>query len=164
MPRETLWLAIAWLAGVLAALVIARWLRSWRGSARARRRMVRAIAGEDAAAALLARAGYRVIARQARLSWSPLVDGEPQEIELCADYLVEADGERLVAEVKTGDEAPQLATAATRRQLLEYVVAFEADGVLLVSPERRAIQRIDFPGLFSGRPGAATASAADRRT
>ena len=52
--------------------------------------------------------------------------------------------ERLVAEVKTGEAAPSLATAATRRQLLEYHVAFAVDGVLLVCPERGAIHRIEF--------------------
>src|SRR5262245_45038780 len=67
-------------------------------------------------------------------------------MELRADYLVEQNGQLLVAEVKTGDEAPNLETAATRRQLLEYYVAFAADGVLLVCPERGAIHRIVFPG------------------
>ena len=62
-----------------------------------------------------------------------------------ADYLVEQDGERLVAEVKTGAEAPELSTAATRRQLLEYRVAFAVEGVLLVCPERGTIQRVEFP-------------------
>lgn len=74
----------------------------------------------------------------------PLVDGEPCVLELRADYLVEGDGELLVAEVKTGDEAPLISTAATRRQLLEYSVAFAVDGVLLVCPERDAIHRIEF--------------------
>src|SRR5690349_15073624 len=59
--------------------------------------------------------------------------------------LGEGKGELLVAEVKTGDEAPSVTTAATRRQLLEYHVAFGADGVLLVCPERKAIHRIVFP-------------------
>ncbi len=147
MPRESLWLLVAWLAGMLVVLVLTRWLRRWRGSARAWRRAARALAGEGAAAAMLQRAGYRIVARQATTRWAPLVDGEPHETEVRADYLVEAGGERLVAEVKTGDEAPQLATAATRRQLLEYLVAFEADGVLLVCPERGAIHRVEFPGV-----------------
>ncbi len=137
-------LAVVALMGALVALVLARLLRRWRGSWRARRRAARAGAGEDAAAALLQRAGFRIVASQARTSWTPLVDGEPHEIELRADYLVEAHGERLVAEVKTGGEAPKITTAATRRQLLEYHVAFAADGVLLVCPERGAIHRIEF--------------------
>jgi hypothetical protein len=133
----------------IAAAVVALWLaarlRAWRGSARAKARAARAGEGEDAAAALLESAGYVIVERQARVTWAPLVDGAPVMMELRADYLVEGKGELLVAEVKTGDEAPSVTTAATRRQLLEYHVAFGADGVLLVCPERKAIHRIVFP-------------------
>ncbi|HEY0193952.1 MAG TPA: hypothetical protein VGC42_22700 [Kofleriaceae bacterium] len=138
-------LAAAMLAGAVAALFLARWLRGWRGSRVARQRAARAGAGEGHAAVLLRRAGYRIVAAQARTRWTVRIDGEPLALELRADYLVEAGGERLVAEVKTGDVAPRLTTAATRRQLLEYLVAFEADGVLLVCPEAGAIHRIEFP-------------------
>ncbi len=139
------------LVGALIALVLARWWRTWRGSLRARRRAGRAVAGETTAAGMLRKAGFRIVARQARTWWSPLFDGEAYEIEVRADYLVEAEGELLVAEVKTGREAPELATAATRRQLLEYRVAFDVSGVLLVCPERQAIHRVDFPVLHDAR-------------
>jgi hypothetical protein len=70
----------------------------------------------------------------------------------------------LVAEVKTGEAAPSLATAATRRQLLEYHVAFAADGVLLVCPERGAIHRIEFPIVFplTGASRRPSGAASDR--
>ena len=135
------------LVSALLAVWVARWLRGRRGSLRARERAARAGAGEEAAALLLADAGFTIVERQARVLWAPLVDGEPLLMELRADYLVEADGELLVAEVKTGEEAPNLETAATRRQLLEYHVAFAVDGVLLVSPERGSIQRVVFPRI-----------------
>jgi len=134
----------ALIAAVLALWIAAR-LRAWRGSLRARRRAARAGAGEDGAARLLEEAGYTIVERQARVCWAPLVDGTPVMTELRADYLVEAGGELLVAEVKTGEEAPSVETAATRRQLLEYHVAFGADGVLLVCPEQGAIHRVVFP-------------------
>jgi hypothetical protein len=137
-------LAVVAVFAAIVALWLARVVRRWRGSWRARARAARAGAGEDRAADLLIAAGYRVLARQVRRAWTPLVDGKPYELELRADYLVEKDGEQLVAEVKTGDEAPSIATAATRRQLLEYNVAFAVDGVLLVCPERDAIHRIEF--------------------
>lgn len=137
--------AIVALAGALIALVCLRALQRWAGSRRARRRAARAMTGEDGAAVMLERAGFTIIARQAQIRWSPTVDGEPCETELRADYLVEQDGERLVAEVKTGEAAPELSTAATRRQLLEYRVAFAVEGVLLVCPERGTIQRVEFP-------------------
>ncbi|HEY1816196.1 MAG TPA: hypothetical protein VGG74_27805 [Kofleriaceae bacterium] len=141
MTREIVIAAVA----AIVALWLASTLRRWRGSWRARRRAARAGKGEDRAAGLLEAAGFRIIARQARVAWIPLVDGEPFATELRADYLVESRGELLVAEVKTGREAPSLATAATRRQLLEYRIAFEADGVLLVCPEAGAIHRVEFP-------------------
>lgn len=138
-------LAVAVLCGALVALVSARVVRGWRGSYRARVRAARAGVGEDDAAVLLRDAGFTIVARQARVWWTPTVDGEPREMELRADYLVEGGGELLVAEVKTGEEAPKIETAATRRQLLEYSVAFAADGVLLVCPERGTIHRVEFP-------------------
>ncbi len=143
------------LAGALVALWLASALRRWRGSRRARRRAARAGAGEELAADLLVAAGFTIVERQARVAWAPLVDGEPCLTELRADYLVELAGELLVAEVKTGEEAPSIATAATRRQLLEYSIAFAADGVLLVCPERGEILRIEFPRLTLGGPSVA---------
>jgi hypothetical protein len=148
-------LAIAALVGAWLALAVARWWRGRRGSWRARARAARAGAGEGDAAAMLRAAGFRIVAAQARTAWTVIVDDEPYDVELRADYLVEADGERLVAEVKTGDAAPRLSTAATRRQLLEYLIAFDADGVLLVSPERGTIQRVEFSGLVARRAGRA---------
>lgn len=133
------------LLSMLVALWAAQAIHAWRGSWRARRRAERAGAGEDLAADMLEDAGYRVVERQARVLWGPLLDGEPQLMELRADYLVEGNGQLLVAEVKTGELAPSLETAATRRQLLEYHVAFAVDGVLLVSPEQGSIQRVMFP-------------------
>lgn len=126
------------------ALAIGRWDRSRT----ARARSARAMAGEDHAAVLLEDAGFTIVERQAVVAWAPLVDGKPVDTPLRADYLVERGGRLLVAEVKTGAEAPSITTAATRRQLLEYSIAFAADGVLLVSPESGQIQEITFP---SGR-------------
>jgi hypothetical protein len=139
--------ALLVLAAILVTLVLSRWLRELRGSLRAKRRAARAGAGEDLAALLLEDGGYLVVVRQARVDWAPLVDGQPQYMELRADYLVEHGGQLLVAEVKTGEEAPSVDTAATRRQLLEYHVAFAVDGVLLVCPERGTIHRVAFPAL-----------------
>jgi hypothetical protein len=144
--------AVVALVAALVALWLARAARRWRGSWRARRRAARAGAGEDRAAGMLEAAGFRIVERQPRIAWAPEVDGEPFPLELRADYVVEARGELLVAEVKTGEEAPSLASAATRRQLLEYLVAFEADGVLLVCPEAGTIHRIEFPVTPASSP------------
>lgn len=149
------------IAAVLAALSFAAALRftRWRASAQSRRRARRGFAGQAAAAKLLGDAGYAVIDAQPRIDWVTLQDGEPHTVELRADYLVSRDGRDYIAEVKTGQAADSLANSATRRQLLEYQLAFEVDGVLLVCPERGSVHAIEFPGLEAAAPSAAARSA-----
>lgn len=141
------------LAGwLVAALLLVLWIigairRRWKRFAfrrKLKRRHRRAQRGEIDAEELLESEGYEIIDSQVHLLWSVYVDGEPVEIRVIADHLVERDGLRYVAEVKTGDVAPSIGTAATRRQLLEYSVAFDCDGVLLVDMEQAIIHEIHF--------------------
>jgi hypothetical protein len=136
-------LAVAIGAALLLALVeaVRRWFR--------RRALVvrfeRARTGESRARQMLEANGYSVIAAQFAQSYTLMVNGVAMEVPLRADYLVARDGLRYVAEVKTGALAPQLRTSATRRQLLEYRVAFHVDGVLLVDAEDAKIHVVQFP-------------------
>src|SRR5262245_8563416 len=144
-----------WLAPALGALVAAvlllavlglvrRW-RDWRARVAARRRSARALRGEVEAERLLTRLGFEVLARQVGLEWAIACDGEDHPVELRADLLVERGGRRYVAEVKTGVSAPLLTNAATRRQLLEYYIAYQVDSVLLVDIEAGCVREISFP-------------------
>jgi len=143
--------ALGAVLAALAAWLVAR-LRARGRSRTARRRAARALAGEAEAEALLAGAGYRVVDRQVAHAWRFTCDGEAVEAALRCDLLVDGPDGRLVAEVKTGTAAPRLETAATRRQLLEYQVAYGADGVLLVDAEAGSIRRIEFPTARGGEP------------
>lgn len=49
--------------------------------------------------------------------------------------------------MKTGKLAPRLDHAATRRQLLEYRVAFGVDGVLLVDAEAERVTVVELGAL-----------------
>jgi hypothetical protein len=137
---SALWIAFAALASLVALAQTARiaWgriARRWTIRARARR----AVDGELRAEPMLRRAGYEVIDRQLRGGWVVYADGEPLQVGLRADLLVTRAGRRYVAEVKTGKLAPRLDHAATRRQLLEYRMAFGVDGVLLVDAETERV-------------------------
>jgi hypothetical protein len=136
----------------LVARGLGRWLRRWQ----ARRRQVRAVRGERHAERLLDRQGFTVCGRQVATSWAVTCDGEMHEVPLRADLIVERHGKRYVAEVKTGRVAPRLATTATRRQLLEYRVAYDVDGILLVDAEAGRVMHVDFhlPGRSRAVPGA----------
>ena len=140
MPRQLL---IAALAAVLA--IVALRALAARGRSRRARRVGRIAAdGELAGADLLAAAGFAIVDRQARHVLPVDVDGERYDAGLRCDYLAERDGERWVAEVKTGRDAPSLANPATRRQLLEYQVAYGAVGVALVDATAGVVHEVRF--------------------
>jgi hypothetical protein len=134
-------------AGALAGSALSRW---WRGLL-ARRRAARATRGERDAEGMLARAGWTVEARQVVRTLRFEVDGAPAEASVRCDLLVSRGGRRCVAEVKTGQLAPRLDHAPTRRQLLEYRLAFDVDGVLLVDAGAGSIREVRFPAL-TARP------------
>ena len=46
--------------------------------------------------------------------------------------------------MKTSKTAPRITTVSTRRQLLEYLYAYAADGVLLVDMASKEVKEIDF--------------------
>lgn len=139
-----------WASAASAALVVLLvvWLvarvRVWRSRRKSQRRARLARRGERIAETLLEQDGYQITARQADQRWYVHCDGLAHPIVLRADLLVEKSGKNFVAEVKTGDLAPNLYNAATRRQLLEYSLAYDVEGVLLVDVELGSIQRVTF--------------------
>jgi hypothetical protein len=148
--------ALAAALGVAAVLV-------WRALVRRQRRNViharlaRASEGERRAARLLEAAGYAIRGSQVRARYALVVDGEDETFDVRADYVAERGGRMFVVEVKTGAVAPRLDAPATRRQLLEYGLAFRADGILLVDAEADALHLIEIPWRASSpalaRPG-----------
>ena len=138
-----------WIILGLALLLVVAWLRLRRWAGRGPRRAVdrarRAGAGEQAAEVLLQEEGYTVLDRQVRCVWWIEVDGQEEAVDLRADLLVEREGERFVVEVKTGVHAPDPAFPPTRRQLLEYSLAFAPYRVLLVDIEEEEIMEVHFP-------------------
>lgn len=140
-------------AGVVLALALLSFvvlvfaLRAWARRIRIRARSARAYAGEKEAAAMLRARGYAILKSQVAVEYPIEIDGETIAMGLRADYLVAKNGERFIAEVKTGSQATRIDTAATRRQLLEYEVAFDVDGVLLVDADAERVHTIAFPTL-----------------
>ncbi|HMI88085.1 MAG TPA: hypothetical protein VK550_28570 [Polyangiaceae bacterium] len=145
VSHENLRWALMITVALLAIFVVRQALYAWLRRRRIVHRITRARRGESRARELLEMRGYCVIAAQFVCSYRLSIDGEDLTIPLRADYLVSRDGVRYVAEVKTGAYAPHLRTPATRRQLLEYRMAFEVDGVLLVDAEQERIHVVRFP-------------------
>jgi hypothetical protein len=145
VPPDLL-VALAALAALLALVQTLRLaFRTWWRRRRLAGARERGAIGEVRAEALLRRLGYTILGRQVPHTYALGVDGVRVAVDLRADYLVGDGGRRYVVEVKTGTFAPRIETAATRRQLLEYRVAYEVDGVLLVDADAGLVRRVEFP-------------------
>lgn len=142
------WLVAAVLAVLLVVALLGWWHARGRVGRANRARGRRARRAENEAERWLEGRGYAVLDRQVTGRWDLAVDGERQEVTCRADLLLERDGRVYVADVKTGAEAPSPALPATRRQLLEYLLAFDADGALVVDMRRRRVYEVSFPGLL----------------
>ena len=132
---------LAVLVGALLALLVAR---SWRRN-RIRRRFRRARQGEIEAEGLLEARGFTILDQQTRRDAHMFVAGVRTQYGVRADLLVSRRWRTYVVEVKTGKSAPDPRLSATRRQLLEYSLVYEADGLLLVDMSARDIHEIRFP-------------------
>ena len=139
-------LALLLLASLGLILAWMAYLALTRNSRRSKRRNRIAQRGETAAERLLERHGYQILERQVQGEWTFHVDGEAVEARVRADLLVRRRGRVYVAEVKTGERAPDPTNPATRRQLLEYRYAFDPDGLLLVDMSSRRVREVAFPG------------------
>ncbi len=139
------WIAITALVVVVLYLVLVLvWTRG-RAGRQSRRRQRRADRGEKGARRVLRRAGYKIIHTQPPGTWPVIVDGQRRETDVRADYIVTRHRRTFVVDVKTGDKAPNPTYPPTRRQLLEYLIAYDADGVLLVDMEQGRVIEVDFP-------------------
>lgn len=147
VPREVLALALAVVLVLALGQAVLHAGRTWLRRRRMSLRMKRAALGEQRAAGLLRDHGFAVLGSQVEVEHVVTIDHRRVVIALRADYLGEKDGLRYVVEVKTGAHAPRIETSATRRQILEYRVAFDVDGVVLVDAESGGVHEVTFPAL-----------------
>lgn len=138
---------MAWALGAFFLIAILIW-QGKKGSRRAKRRARRAVRGEERAKKLLKAHGYHILDDQVSHCIEVEVDGSERTYDIRADFLVRRQGRTYVAEVKTGKIVPNLSHGPTRRQLLEYTLAYNAVGTLLVLPEDGKIHAVRFPGRY----------------
>lgn len=139
------WALILILAFVLVwGCVLGVRMAAWKTSRRAARARKLGEVGERRGLRVLRKAGYRIVERQPSGRSRVVVDGQQHGFRLRADALVKRAGLVYVAEFKGGQQAARLSNRNTRRQLLEYAIAFDVDGVLLVDAVEGEISTVEF--------------------
>ena len=144
-----LWMLIffSMLTGSLLYRIVSTAWRRWRIA----RRFKRGLIAEKHAAKYLRRHGYKILAAQLQETITVYVNSEAQESKVRADFLVRKGWKTYIVEVKSGQQGT-VRQAATRRQLLEYKLVYEPDGIILLDMEHHNLQKIDF-GYHTRRRG-----------
>ena len=138
---------ILYLVGVVIILLFFMWLgwrirKAWKNFLFSRIRR-RGQLGEENAIKILEKNGYQVVQSQVSFPGYMFVDDLKQEFDVRPDFIVEKDGLKYLAEVKTGDAA-LTKNRGTRRQLLEYTKVGNTDTVILVDATNGKVQKIRF--------------------
>ena len=131
---------------LLVGSLIGGWILKWYDN---RKRLLRLNRGknlEQKAFKILEEMGYSIVDYQPKLESKLIIDGNMKTFRLSPDFKVEKNGLRYYVEVKSGNTAPDVSYAPTRRQLLEYAMASDAKSILLLDVEGAAkISKIEFP-------------------
>ena len=120
------------------------WYNNFSKKKQQKRRFKRGLKLEQKAARFLISKGFKIIGEQVAYEHAYYVDHEEVISTINIDYLVEKGEKLFVVEVKSGKSAISIKNRSTRRQLLEYAVAIDCDGVYLLDMENRNLQLIEF--------------------
>ncbi|MFO7245855.1 MAG: hypothetical protein FWJ62_00945 [Thermaerobacter sp.] len=138
-----LWTDVLILGLLAAAAGIWAYWRRARPSARPARRGIEGSRRHQQAAALLEELGYTAWDQVPAVTLTTRVDGRAHTTEIQADLLASQGGRTYVVHL-SGGETRRVTTRAGRRGLLEYVIAYRPDGILLVDLDRRRVRRVEF--------------------
>lgn len=145
LHTSTITIIICSIAGILLLRYIILKIEKQRAQYRHSKKVLKGLKEEKRAAKLLEQHGYTVREFHPKVAYTLHVDNSSERITLELDYIVEKNNKKYVAEVKSGEHTSSILYAPTRRQLLEYAVATDFDGYLLVQTHTNTIQEIRFP-------------------
>ncbi|HAR61889.1 MAG: hypothetical protein DKM50_08030 [Candidatus Margulisiibacteriota bacterium] len=129
---------------IVCIIYVTAKLRSLIRSHKFSRQKILSQKAEIAGAQLLQDKGFEVVEYQSAKNISIHVNNTEHSYRICADFLVQKDEYRFVAEIKNGLQNADISNIQTRRQLLEYYLAYDVDGILLVDMLNRNISLIQF--------------------
>ena len=136
-------LAVILLIGVFAGMILYHLVVINYKNYRVKRTFKSGRIAENAAVKFLRSHGYKILASQLREEVIIYVDGEAEKSIVRADYLVRRGWKLYVVEVKSGQQG-NAKLPSIRRQLLEYYMVYQPDGILLLDMEHKNLQEIRF--------------------
>ena len=119
-------------------------LINWLKAKRLKRRFSKSRQAEKEAEKLLKKKGYTIIDFQKSKPLLITFGDKIHRYLIRIDYLVSKRGKIYVVEVKSGEKTSYITNRETRRQMLEYYLAYQPSGIILLNMKNKSISEVKF--------------------
>jgi Holliday junction resolvase len=132
------------ISGGIICLFLFVKIGNWLRAKRLRKRFSKSRQAEKEAEKILKKNGYAVIDAQKSKPLLITIGDKIHRYLVRIDYLARKRGKVYVVEVKSGEKIPYITNRETRRQMLEYYLAYQPCGILLLNMKNKSISEVKF--------------------
>jgi len=130
-------------AGIICLFIYIK-VNHWINSNKLKKRFSRSRIAEKEAEKLLQKKGYTIVDIQKSKPILITIGDKIHRYLIRIDYLVRKRGKVYVVEVKSGEKNPYITNRETRRQMLEYYLAYQPNGIILLNMRNKSISEVKF--------------------
>ena len=135
---------ILFISGGIICLFLFIKIGNWLRAKRLRKRFSRSRQAEKEAEKILKKNGYVILDAQKSKPLLITIGDKIHRYLVRIDYLARKRGKVYVVEVKSGEKIPYITNRETRRQMLEYYLAYQPSGILLLNMKNKTISEVKF--------------------
>jgi len=142
--KDINFLIIIFLLGGILSLILFQKCRSFLNNRRAKKRAFISKHAEKNAEKWLKKNGFRILEKQKNRPLIIQAGNARYRYLIRTDFLVKKGSSKYIVEVKSGKKNNNIANRDTRRQLLEYFLAYPSYGIILFDMENKNFSEIKF--------------------
>jgi Holliday junction resolvase len=144
IDENSILIFILFIGGGIVCLILYIKISHWLRAKGLRKRFSKSRRAEKEAEKVLMKNGYAVIDAQKSKPLLITIGDKVHRYLVRIDYLVRKRGKVYVVEVKSGEKIPYITNRETRRQMLEYYLAYQPSGILLLNMKNKSISEVKF--------------------
>ena len=148
--ENTISILVLIIGGGIICLFLYIKISNWLRVKRLKQRFHKSRQAEKDAEKILRKNGYTIIDVQKSKPLLITIGDKIHRYLVRVDYLARKRGKIYVVEVKSGEKIPYITNRETRRQMLEYYLAYQPSGIILLNMNTKTISevRFQFEGKF----------------
>lgn len=129
---------------IILGLVLTALLIIWLSRRRSRVGGQSPAKANSKAKAILEEAGCEILKVKPTVQVAMEIDGKPFPFELKSDFLVSRQGRRYLVRIRRDNKQARLQSKLWRSSHLRDVLAFRADGILVLNVEKETLHQVRF--------------------